>query len=69
MFILFIQDFGVGKTTLEDKIMLEVDAATDVFLKAGGEPKSYRHLTSMMITNVIYGICFGKRCVCSSNTV
>jgi len=49
--------------------MLEVDAATDVFLKAGGEPKSYRHLTSMMISNVIYGICFGTRYVLSFHNV
>jgi len=43
--------------------MLEVDAATDVFLKANGKPRAYRQLTSMIIINVIHGICFGTRCV------
>lgn len=56
-----LKDFGVGKTSLEQKILVEVDAATDVLNAAAGKPTDVRLLTSMMITNVIYGIVFGKR--------
>lgn len=59
--LLTLKDFGVGKTSLEEKIMQEVDAATEIFAKNKGRAKEYRHLTSMMITNVIYGIVFGTR--------
>ena len=56
-----MRDFGVGKTSLEEKIMQEVDAATEDLNTADGKPFDIRHLTSMMITNVIYGIVFAKR--------
>jgi hypothetical protein len=56
-----LRDFGVGKTSLEEKIMHEVDAANEVLTASEGKPFDVRLLTSMMITNVIYGIVFAKR--------
>ena len=55
------RDFGVGKTSLEEKILVEVEAATEFFAGNENSAVSVRHLTSMMIANVIYGIVFGKR--------
>ncbi|XP_052797930.1 cytochrome P450 2J6-like [Mya arenaria] len=56
-----LRDFGVGKTSLEEKIFCEIDAATDYLKAIGTKPFNPRQLTSMMITNIIYGIVFGKR--------
>ncbi|KAL4225197.1 hypothetical protein ACF0H5_015888 [Mactra antiquata] len=56
-----MRDFGVGKTNIEEKIMYEVDAATDYLNTTKAEPTNPRLLTSMIITNVIYGIVFDKR--------
>ncbi|XP_052802486.1 cytochrome P450 2J6-like [Mya arenaria] len=56
-----LRDFGVGKTSLEEKIFCEIDAATEYIKATGAKPFNPRQLTSMMITNVIYGIVFGKR--------
>ncbi|XP_053383763.1 cytochrome P450 2J4-like [Mercenaria mercenaria] len=56
-----LRDFGVGKTSLEQKILREVDAANDVLYATNGKPSDVRLLTSMMINNVIYGIVFAKR--------
>lgn len=55
------KDFGVGKATLEENIIVEVDAATEYLKETRGEPINLRLMTSMIITNVIYGIVFGKR--------
>ncbi|XP_053383759.1 cytochrome P450 2C55-like [Mercenaria mercenaria] len=55
------REFGVGKTSLEQKIMSEVDAAYDVLYATNGKLSDMRLLTSMMISNVIYGIVFAKR--------
>ncbi|XP_053383656.1 cytochrome P450 2J4-like isoform X2 [Mercenaria mercenaria] len=41
--------------------MREVDAAIDVLYATKGKPSDVRLLTSMMISNVIYGIVFAKR--------
>ncbi|XP_053383657.1 cytochrome P450 2J4-like [Mercenaria mercenaria] len=56
-----LREFGVGKTSLEQKIMREVDAANDILCATDGKPSDVRLLTSMMISNVIYGIVFAKR--------
>ncbi|XP_052799202.1 cytochrome P450 2J6-like [Mya arenaria] len=56
-----LRDFGVGKTSLEEKIFSEIDAATEYIKATGAKPFNPRQLTSMMITNIIYGIVFGKR--------
>lgn len=56
-----LRDFGVGKTSIEEKIIAEVDAATEYLTETGGRPTDPRLLTSMMIGNVIFGIVFAKR--------
>ena len=56
-----LRDFGVGKTSIEEKIFDEIDAASDVFHKTEGKPIDVRMLTSMIISNVIYGIVFSRR--------
>ena len=56
-----LRDFGVGKTSIEEKIFQEIDAASKEFETLKGQPTDVRLLTSMMISNVIYGIVFGRR--------
>ena len=56
-----LRDFGVGKTSIEEKIFEEIDAAYKDFETLKGRPTDVRLLTSMMISNIIYGIVFGKR--------
>ena len=56
-----LRDFGVGKTSIEDKIFQEIDAASNVFQDTKGQATDVKQLTAMMISNVIYGIVFGKR--------
>ena len=56
-----LRDFGVGKSSLEEKIMTEVDAATEFLVNTKGEPTAMNDLSQMMIGNVIYGIVFGHR--------
>lgn len=56
-----LKDFGVGKTSLEEKIIVEIDAATAVLTEAKGMPMEVHPLTSKIIANVIYGIVFGRR--------
>ena len=56
-----LRDFGVGKSSLEEKIMIEVEAATRYLEEVKSEPTEMAALLQMMIGNVIYGIVFGKR--------
>ena len=56
-----LRDFGVGKTSIEEKIFEEIEAASKVFETLNGRPTDVRLLTSMMISNIIYGIVFGRR--------
>ena len=56
-----LRDFGVGKSSLEDKIMTEVDAATQYLRDTNTEPTEMTPVLQMAIGNVIYGIVFGKR--------
>lgn len=56
-----LRDFGVGKTSIEEKIFEEIDAASKEFETLQGRPTDVRLLTSMMISNIIYGIVFGRR--------
>ena len=56
-----LRDFGVGKSSLEDKIMAEVEAATSYLNDKKGEPTEMAALLQMVIGNVIYGIIFGRR--------
>ena len=56
-----LRDFGVRKSSLEDKIMTEVDAATQYLRDTNTEPTEMTPVLQMAIGNVIYGIVFGKR--------
>lgn len=56
-----LRDFGVGKTSLEEKVFREIHAATDFLKATDGQPLDPRLLTSMIIANVIYDIVFNKR--------
>ena len=56
-----LRDFGVGKSSIEEKIMIEVDAATKVIEVEAGRPFEIAPLLAKMAGNVIYGIVFGQR--------
>lgn len=56
-----LRDFGVGKTSIEHKIMSEIDAASSVVEATDGKPFKITHILQRMVGNVIYGIVFGKR--------
>ena len=56
-----LRDFGVGKSSLEEKIMVEVEAATQYLKDTNKQPSEMTSLLQMVIGNVIYGIIFGKR--------
>ena len=49
-----LRDFGVGKTSLEDKIYHEIDATIHHLDNENGEPVDITLLSSKMITNIIY---------------
>ena len=38
-----LRDFGVGKSSIEEKIMVEVDAATQFLVETKGEPTAICH--------------------------
>ena len=56
-----LREFGLGKTSLEQKVFDEVDAATQYLKDRADTPTDIKSLASMMIANVIYRIVFGKR--------
>ena len=56
-----MRDFGVGKSTLEEKIMMEIDAGSAVLEAATGNAVEISPVLQKMIGNVIYWIIFGKR--------
>ena len=56
-----LRDFGVGKTSIEEKIISEIEAASMVIEETKGEPFKIGHLLSNIVGNVIYSIIFGKR--------
>ena len=56
-----LRDFGVGKTSIEDKIMAEINAATRVLQDTKTQPFIIAPLLQNIIGNIIYGIVFGQR--------
>ena len=56
-----LRDFGVGKTSIEEKISMEIDAATKTFDSAKDEPLEIAPILHNMVGNVIYAIVFGTR--------
>ena len=56
-----LRDFGVGKSSIEEKIAYEINAATKVLECSAGKPFEISPVLQKVIGNVIYGIVFGKR--------
>lgn len=58
-----LRDFGVGKSSLEDKITGEINAVGSKFDSLKGEPTSVNDLMQKVVANVMFNIVFGKRYV------
>ena len=56
-----LRDFGVGKSSIEEKITVELKAASEVLECTGGNAIEMRPVLENLIGNVIYGILFGRR--------
>ena len=56
-----LRDFGVGKTSLEEKILNEVDALTTYLKNTDGKPLVFNRPIQKLVGNVIFGIVFGRR--------
>ncbi|XP_052796153.1 cytochrome P450 2B4-like isoform X2 [Mya arenaria] len=56
-----LRDFGVGRTSLEEKIMREVDVAAELLRQNVEQPIEMRCIFHKMVTNIIFNIIFGKR--------
>ena len=56
-----LRDFGVGKSSIEDKIMAEIDAATLALENTNSKPFEITSVLQKVVGNVIYGIVFSKR--------
>ena len=56
-----LRDFGVGKTSIEEKIAVEIKAASNGFDKLEGNPLEMAPVLHNMVGNVIYSIVFGTR--------
>ena len=53
--------FGVGKTSLAEKIALEIHAASSVTNENASEPMDIRPIVQKITGNILYSIVFGKR--------
>ena len=56
-----LKDFGVGKTSIEEKIAVEIKAACKGFDKFEGNPLEIAPILHNLVGNVIYSIVFGTR--------
>jgi hypothetical protein len=56
-----LRDFGVGKTSIEEKISFEIQIVIDTLQSADGQPVSISDLIRKLVANVNYEIIFGKR--------
>ena len=56
-----LRDFGVGKTSLEEKILNEVDTLTAYLKNTDGKPLVFNRPIQKLVGNVIFGIVFGRR--------
>ena len=72
-----LRDFGVGKSSIEEKIIIEINAATKELHDTRNEPIVIAPLLQKIIGNVIYGIVFGQRyiwllrniCTCTRRSI
>ena len=58
-----LRDFGLGKTSLEDKIKDEVEIVLAEFDEVRGKPLSPHKLFGKAVSNIICSIIFGQRLV------
>ena len=56
-----LRDFGVGKSSIEEKILVEINAASTVLQERNGQPMIVAPLLQNIVGNIIYGIIFGQR--------
>ncbi|KAL4233896.1 hypothetical protein ACF0H5_008568 [Mactra antiquata] len=56
-----LRDFGVGKSSIEEKLNEELNAVTSYLDSFNGKPASIRNVMQKAVTNVIFSIVFGKR--------
>lgn len=56
-----LRNFGVGKTTIEEKIKAEILVVSDLLRSSPGQPIAVSSLIQKLVANVVYGIIFGKR--------
>jgi hypothetical protein len=56
-----LRDFGVGKASIEEKIAVEIETATEYLEDRNGKPTSMNDLMQKVVANVIFEIIFCKR--------
>ncbi|XP_063448149.1 cytochrome P450 2F5-like [Mytilus trossulus] len=56
-----LRDFGVGKKSLEEQIVEEVDVVSDTLKASNGEPIRVKPLLLSAATNIICSVMFGER--------
>ena len=56
-----LRDFGVGKTSTEERILTEINAATKVLQGMKGKPMSITPVLQNIVGNITFGIVFGQR--------
>lgn len=56
-----LRDFGMGKASLEEKMLVEVDALTQFLRELKGEPVAFARPVQRLVGNVICAVIFGKR--------
>ena len=56
-----LRDFGVGKSSIEEKIAIETGAASTIIETTDEKPIEISPILQKIVGNVIYGIVFGKR--------
>ena len=56
-----LRDFGVGKSSIEDTVMAEIEATSHALDNTKGDPLEITSVLQKAVGNVIYGIIFGKR--------
>ncbi|XP_062590992.1 cytochrome P450 2B4-like [Saccostrea cucullata] len=56
-----LRDFGLGKTSLEDKILEETQILSDTLAEIKGAPVSLNNFLPKAVSNVISSIVFGSR--------
>ena len=56
-----LRDFGVGKTSIEEKVITEVDELSRVLTGWNRKPGAINPVLQKVVGNIILGIVFGRR--------